>query len=456
MTQSSTLSRNFPTLRYLAAPFRWFFRSRRRVWTTASVLLAMIAAPVLWWLIQLVGLPDIGEPFDVEAFRSFRIPDERNAFVLYQQAAQLLKPLDPTFKWSPWNPYRDTPRPKSVAAACRRVEANREAMALFRRGAERPDALDLVPPTDPRWWRMIEALWWFHELAQLKAGRLEQEGDMAGAWGWYRTDLRASYHMSLRGTAAARINALRQHSDLRSRLAMWAADRRTTPALLRQALDDVVACGAFRPSETYTLQAEYLQLEQSLLGQTFPGRNGPRMRLHVFFKKVGLRPEHEQIEAMVDAWRWWRREPERSRRLLRLVFADWLAYESLPADRRPDPDDNRFGDFEFHAFGPEAPENARALPPAALVRWLNAAIDIPELFNWWQLIRGFGCRRYWLNTRGPSERAGHRELVILLARHLYLRDHGSYAPSEQALVGPYLKELPDDGSGDAGGAARSR
>ena len=55
----------------------------------------MIAVPLLWWSIQLVGLPDIGEPFDVAAFRSFRIPDDRNAFVLYRQAARWLKPLDP-------------------------------------------------------------------------------------------------------------------------------------------------------------------------------------------------------------------------------------------------------------------------------------------------------------------------------------------------------------------------
>ena len=39
-----------------------------------------------------VGLPDIGDPFDVEAFRSITIPDDRNAFVLYRQAADRLRP----------------------------------------------------------------------------------------------------------------------------------------------------------------------------------------------------------------------------------------------------------------------------------------------------------------------------------------------------------------------------
>ena len=53
---------------------------------------------------------------------------------------------------------------------------------------------------------MIEALWSFHELALLEASRLEEQGDMAGAWGWYRAALRATYHMGLRGTRRARIS----------------------------------------------------------------------------------------------------------------------------------------------------------------------------------------------------------------------------------------------------------
>jgi hypothetical protein len=42
-------------------------------------VLAIIASPSLSWLLQLTGLPDIGEPFDVAAFRAFKVPDDRNA-----------------------------------------------------------------------------------------------------------------------------------------------------------------------------------------------------------------------------------------------------------------------------------------------------------------------------------------------------------------------------------------
>ena len=54
MTATSGLRRSFPSVRYLAAPFRWAVRTRRRALTVAAVLLAMLAAPPLWWWMQLL------------------------------------------------------------------------------------------------------------------------------------------------------------------------------------------------------------------------------------------------------------------------------------------------------------------------------------------------------------------------------------------------------------------
>jgi hypothetical protein len=42
----------------------------------------------------------------------------------------------------------------------------------------------------------------------------------------------------------------------------------------------------------------------------------------------------------------------------------------------------------------------------------------------------------------------YRELVVMLAEEIYRREHGSRPSSEGALVGTYLKSLPDDGSAD--------
>jgi hypothetical protein len=128
-----------------------------------------------------------------------------------------------------------------------------------------------------------------------------------------------------------------------------------------------------------------------------------------------------------------------------LAVANWLAYYELPENRRPAPDMNVTGQFDFYAFGLEAPAKARALSPSALDRWLKTTSDAQQLLRIWDL-RAVRLR----------EHANHRALVVLLASQLYRRDHGTDPPSEEALVGPYLKELPDDGLGEAGDAVRSR
>ena len=444
MATTSSASRNFPTLRFLAAPFRWFFRSRRRVLIAAAVLLAMIAAVPLWWSIQLVNLPDIGDPFDVAAFRSYTIPDDRNAFVLYSEAAGRLKELnllpkstgenaDPQARWS-----------KATPTVRRWVEANREAMELYRRGAERPDAL---PPAGPSYSRASElwsALQSLKDLALLEGSRLEEGGDMAGAWGWYRAVLRAASHVGLRGTMFDRMEAQRWHDEARKRLGPWAADPRMTPAMLRQALDDVIAGESLMPSESDTLKADYQFMDRLLTDPRW--QNPGRERLVWSLKKITVGSGDYQLDegligSIVDAWRFWRREPERSRRVIRLAIANWLAHDDRPAGRRPAPDPNVSGRYDFYAFGLDAPAGARALSPAALDRWLLTTLDAQEILG-------------RLDTRALRirERANHRALVVLLAGQLYRRDHGTDPPSEQALVGPYLKELPDDGLGDVGGA----
>jgi hypothetical protein len=436
MTSSSTLGRTFPTLRYLAAPFRWFFRSRRRALTASAILVAMIAVPPVWWSVQLMGLPDIGDPFNLQEFQSLRIPDDRNAYILYRQAAAALKPLKSSLKPAEIPSGQPGPHPKDNQEARRWVEENREAMELYRQGTERPDALDLVMPNTPHSWEVIEKMRSFHVLALIEMSRLEQQGDMAGAWGWYRAALRATHHICLRGSTVARMNAHRWQRELLERATFWAADRRTTPALLRRALDDVLACEAFTPSESYTIKAEYPRLDRALDGSFRSGRYRIVMQWQAMLKSSNYRLTPEQLESLADAWRFWRRERERSRRVIRLAVANWLAYWDLPPDRRPKPAPDLSGPYEFYAFGPEAPAKARTLTPEALDHWLATTTDANEL------LRGFSFQ----GLRLP-EQANHRTLVVLLATQLYRRDHGSDPPSEKALVGPYLKSLPDDGTG---------
>ena len=50
------------------------------------------------------------------------------------------------------------------------------------------------------------------------------------------------------------------------------------------------------------------------------------------------------------------------------------------------------------------------------------------------------------DPRVVVDRKAHRELVIMLATELYHRERGSLPSSDEALVGTYLKNLPDDRS----------
>ena len=361
MTTPSAIERNFPTLRYAVMPFRWVFRSRRLRAIAAAVLAAMVIAPPLWWSIQLLGLPDIGDPFDVAEFRSFRVPDDRNAFVLYREAADWFRGwdkspdseeerADPRVRWS-----------KAAPIIRRWLGDNQKAMDLYRRGAERPDAMPPADLPDVTHNQMRFQLAWFQALALLEASRLEDEqGDLAAAWIWYRTALRASYHVGRYGTTDSRRAASHWRAQLGQRLKSWAADRRTTPELLRRALDDVLACEVLAPSESYTLKALYLELLEVLEGPHSPGRGGVLSRLKGSnIGWVRYLVDEDWLPTIADAWLSWRREPERSRRVLRLVIANWLAYEELPPDRRPQPALDVTGPLDLYALSPEAPPGAR-------------------------------------------------------------------------------------------------
>jgi hypothetical protein len=381
--------------------------------------------------LQLWGLPDIGDPFDVAAFRSFTIPDDRNAFVLYRQAARVFKPLRLSESRDGWRTNPSARWSEARPEFRRWVEENREALALFRRGAEMPDALDTSPLFGQGYGAETDALRSFQTLALLEASRLEEQGDMAGAWNWYRAALRTIHQVGIHDSARRRIWARGWHKQLRRELTIWVTDRRTTPTLLQHALDDVIACEVLVPSDSYMLKAEYLALNQRFEARASRNREVPLSWVR-FFSSSDYRASPELLRALYDAWRFWRRENERSRRVIRLATANWLAFLDLPPEQRPRPDPDVTSN-DFYAFGPAAPTKARALSPASLDRWLATTYDAQAL------LRVFDWRALRI-----SEHADHRELLILLGTQLYRRDHGADPPSPDALVGPYLKHLPPE------------
>ncbi len=361
------LRRSFPTFFLIERPIRWIGRSRRRTCVAAMLALLLVAGPPIWWETQLWGVPDIGEPFDAQAFRALTIPVERNAYVDYQEAWALFKPWSPPSQ-SAQNRVDGRDHWSVASAEIRRwAEDNRAALAAFRRGSERPDALDAVPKfegTHVDTWGMQGPLRMLETLAMLEGSRLEAQGDMEGAWGWYRAVLRMIGHVGMHGTVHRRSVAQRWHDELRDRLSGWSADPRTTPDLVRRAIDDAVAAESLAPSETYTLKAEYQDVERLLedpeVTEFLVGSCARVIAPTDFLPR-------EQVMRLCDAWRTWLREPERSRRVMRLTFAHWIGYYELPASDRPRPDARSavLPDF-LYPLGPAAPANARVLSPRRL------------------------------------------------------------------------------------------
>ena len=282
---------------------------------------------------------------------------------------------------------------------------------------------------EPESFKTFSALWSFRLLTLLKASQLEEQGNMAGAWDLYRAMMRTIHHVGMHGNVYRRNMVQRWHRDLRNRLMTWADDKRTTPALLRRAIDDVAACEALAPSEQDSLKAGYLAASELLDSPINPGHEVPLVRFKQFWHpEYQLNPE--QIQALWDGWRFFRREPERSQRLIRLITANRLAYLDLPADIRPKPDPE-VASFDFYRFGPPAPPPARALSPEALDRWFDTAYDAQKILG---LIDASGIQ--------TVEQADHLDFLVLLGTELYHRDHGIDPPTPETLVGPYLKSLP--------------
>ena len=106
-------------------------RQLLRVLLVVTIGLAVAAtALALWWLNSLNGLPDIGDPFDVAAFRAFRVPDDQNAFTfLRRRRKRSFPPPSVALSWSELDPN-----------SRQWVESNHRAIELFQQGADQSDA----------------------------------------------------------------------------------------------------------------------------------------------------------------------------------------------------------------------------------------------------------------------------------------------------------------------------
>jgi hypothetical protein len=419
----------------------------------ASCFTLAASALAIWWLTSLNGLPDIGDPFDVEAFRAFSVPNDRNAFTFLRRAQGKLTPLrgltsgpgaapgDLKFSWSIANPmWREW------------AGANREAFELFLQAADQPDASQRAgdPTDDVDGGGLID-------VAFLEGSRRQEGGDTAGAWDCYRAVLRMITHFRRRGSALKRYGARRVSRGLQRRLADWAADPKTTIPQLHTALDEVLQNEPNPDWDISAIKSGYLELMRAV-ERPMPPFAQQELEGEWTFRLGDMALSPEMIGHLEAARRFLLREPERSRRVLRLLCAGYLAHvepRELPP-RKPavwakfsyltstNPIRKRTIGVPLYPVSPEAPAGARALPPREVAGWLVATLDARL-----QFVSGHSYVWPWppdrmADGRGDPDRKAHRALVLMLATELYHRERGSPPPSDDALVGTYLKSLPDD------------
>jgi hypothetical protein len=229
---------------------------------------------------------------------------------------------------------------------------------------------------------------------------------------------------------------------VRKRLATWAADPRTTIHQVRRALEEVVEYRPMPEWDAFTLKIEYLDLMRFLNRRVVPP---PEQIEEEWTYRLGdMQLPVDLARDLYQVKRGLARDPERSRRVIRLLFANWLAHVEHAGQRKPAARVSfhiakRTSGVLLYHVSPDAPADARALSPQEVASWLVTTNDAKLAFRY-----GFLA---WPTVRRTEQRR-YRELVVLLAGEIYRRERGALPPSDEALVGTYLKSLPDDGSAD--------
>jgi hypothetical protein len=240
------------------------------------------------------------------------------------------------------------------------------------------------------------------------------------------------------------------HEEVSHRIVKWAADTRLDAPLLRQALHQTRAADALTEPLSEMLRYSYLlyrrdfvenvALIDSLAGR-WPPPGGPSWldRLSLASSPWHYRRYQElRIKACNDL--------ERSRRVLQLLFANWLPQADRPASQRAPV--AIASPTLFYAADPSAPPSARALPPEALARALDHSVlaryavrgSIPG-----QEGKSFLHSKMLWEGEGELAREHRRRaaLIVRLAAELFRREHGRDPAQAGELLGRGLSSLPE-------------
>jgi hypothetical protein len=404
-------------------------------------LLVLIPAALVGYRAYVVfSTPDVGEPFDVEAFASYTLPNEKNAFVHYRKAIELFVPTQKVLEGDPAADPQKFFDSQSAAvdgweyaipAVRRWVALNRGTLDEMKRGAELAEGLER-PLSEVLEAGMRFDTWsQLRECARLEAAegaRLIAEGQTAEAWVCYRSLLRLSRHLAMHSQMLSSLSG-GAIADLGVRGGVrWSAQKSVGAADLKKAIRDVLSVEEMKTPSSDTIKVEYLGLRAFatkgiLLGETVPSW----VRLTGYPAQVARTARLVVANLLTQA--------DRRRYLRTSIHPGSLKLFELDPTIASDPKVRAPEEIERSAISsagtvakslnwisPEVASNIEIQDPKMLLENLNGA-----------------C--------GAADTAQTRRDVLLLALALQLhyREHGQFPASLDELVKQgYLKSIPAD------------
>lgn len=417
--------------------FRKLTRTQKSLLAIPLLLLCLMVGSILhqrYWRVW--SIPDVGEPFDVEAFLKQYDDIKENAFDDYSRAReQLLKMSEEAdeleieehiLNWEQTSPLLK-----------KWLEENRPALELWLQGTEKNFGFEFHPKRCPLGTiiPVTGGMNDFSHLALLEACRLKAEGDLLGAWNMHLAILKVVRHLRQSFLLGCSIGG-RQYNMQREAFSYLLADEKMSSEMLDQIAVD----------------------QQEILQSWGPISNAFKYEYFNSFTTWEAYYQYRWFPNMVF------NESEAFRRVVNLGYQNNLTYCDFPRELRPDTKyhsiDFSEGEYETRfeqdcneVFGCSMgnsggysvflhPEDERGLP------FQISEVEFVESVNRLKM-----SKKIWMLT-APHAAVFLRSEDLLRLRsevdriqvqlHRYHRNQVEFPESLKELVPDYLSELPMD------------
>ena len=403
------------------------------VWVLLAGLL-ILALPYLIRLVVLSGVTDLPEPFDIDEFSNWDVPDEENAFTDYAVAAAIKANLGTIEQPPSFESVMNDGWSRSDEALLSWMQRHRESLEVWRRGTARQQGRCLSPRdiSIDRLLKVVAEQRFFSQLATLEISRSLEKNELDEAFEWGRAILRFGGHMTHRGCLMQELVGVALHDLAASRIRDWAEHPQVTSVQLTSALAAVRKDDNLYAPPSSVLKAEYLYVEKVLTSGEWVG----------FFSPFDA-PPSGALASGLKAGAWVIGEPELMRRLNRQVIANLLREIDKPMTKRT----KRAGSAQYDLFDldPAVPLLPGQMTPQDINQKIRRSIMMMQFGPSTNVDRIFQRRRVRQSA-----------LEILLAVQACHRDRGQFPGELAELVPKYLDQIPLDDFDPSGSTMRYR